>query len=265
MASEPDSPPSAAELADGHEHALALISAPFVAALIDAARIPVGGSVIDLVCATGVATRAAAEAAGPMGRVAGVDTDAGLLDVAADHRAGLVIEWVQADPEALPFPSGTFDRVISQQGLQRIPDLRVAVEEACRVLRVDGGFAGTVWLPLDHNPFFAAEATAIAALAGRDALVGVEELPDRIALVAHELRAGGLVEITTSEVATTVEVPADEHFIAEHLATSFWARDLDQAGRARAARAVLADLAGYRTGSGTMTLPFASAVVHAFP
>jgi SAM-dependent methyltransferase len=263
MAQEPESR-SAVDAARDYEDAVSPITAPFVAALIDVARIPVGGSVLDLICATGVATRAAAEAAGPMGRVAGLDDDQEVLDVAADHR-GLVIEWVRAHPDALPFPSRTFDRVISQQGLQRIPDLRVTVEEACRVLRVDGGFAATVWLPLDRNPFFAAEARAIGAVAGAEALVGIEDLPDRLALVAHELRAGGLVEVTTAEVTATVDIPADERFLADHLATSYWARDLDGTGRAEAAAAVLADLADHRTNGGMLRLPFASAVVHAFP
>ncbi len=41
---------------------------------------------------------------------------------AAGDAAGLTIEWVQGDAQALPFPDASFDLVFCQQGIQFFPD-----------------------------------------------------------------------------------------------------------------------------------------------
>ena len=51
---------------------------------------------------------------------------------------------VQGDALALPFPDGTFDRVIASEVLEHIPDDTAAIRELARVLRPGGTMAVTV-------------------------------------------------------------------------------------------------------------------------
>ena len=56
---------------------------------------------------------------------------------------------VRGDGLRLPFPDGTFDRVIAAEVLEHVPDDRTAMAELARVLRPGGLVAVTVprWLP----------------------------------------------------------------------------------------------------------------------
>src|SRR6202050_3784404 len=66
-------------------------------------------------------------------------------ELAPDHPATAV----QGDALALPFPGGTFDRVIASEVLEHIPDDVAAMRELSRVLRPGGTMAVTVprWGP----------------------------------------------------------------------------------------------------------------------
>jgi SAM-dependent methyltransferase len=110
-----------------------------------------GDTLLDLGCGYGrhafeAARRGAAPVALDAGseEVAGVRgtfgamVDAGELDAAA--RAGAV----QGDALHLPFPGGSFDRVIASEVLEHIPDDIVAMTELARVLRPGGTMAVTV-------------------------------------------------------------------------------------------------------------------------
>jgi SAM-dependent methyltransferase len=61
-------------------------------------------------------------------------------ELAADHPAS----GVQGDALHLPFPDGTFDRVIASEVLEHIPDDVSAMRELARVLRPGGTMAVTV-------------------------------------------------------------------------------------------------------------------------
>ena len=61
-------------------------------------------------------------------------------ELAPDHPASAV----QGDALALPFPDGTFDRVIASEVLEHIPDDTAAMRELARVLRPGGTMAVTV-------------------------------------------------------------------------------------------------------------------------
>jgi SAM-dependent methyltransferase len=93
--------------------------------------------------------------------VTAVDADAGEVkdaaammaalvdgDEATRHTGGLGTAVV-ADARDLPFPSGSFDRVIAAEVLEHIPDDRRALGELARVLRPGGTIAVTVprWYP----------------------------------------------------------------------------------------------------------------------
>jgi len=61
-------------------------------------------------------------------------------EIAQDHPATAV----QGDALRLPFPDGTFDRVIASEVLEHIPDDSAAMRELARVLRPGGSMAVTV-------------------------------------------------------------------------------------------------------------------------
>ena len=56
---------------------------------------------------------------------------------------------IAGDATRLPFPDGTFDRIIASEVMEHIPDDRAAITELTRVLRPGGVIAVTVptWLP----------------------------------------------------------------------------------------------------------------------
>jgi len=102
--------------------------------------------VLDIACGTGNAAIRAAQAGG---RVIGVDLTPELFEAgkreAAD--AGVTLEWVEGDAEALPFEDASFDVVLSTFGVMFAPRHRVAAAELVRVLRPGGRFALTTWTP----------------------------------------------------------------------------------------------------------------------
>jgi ubiquinone/menaquinone biosynthesis C-methylase UbiE len=92
-------------------------------------------------------------------RRVGVGRDEDVLDVAcgtgnaairAAQAGGRVVEWVEGDAEALPFPDASFDVVLSTFGAMFAPRHRVAAAELARVLRPGGRLGLCTWTPEDH-------------------------------------------------------------------------------------------------------------------
>jgi SAM-dependent methyltransferase len=125
---------------------------------VDFRRLPVGPGdrVLDLGCGAG---RHAFEALRRGATVVALDADAaelrGVADMAAAMReegetpAAADTSTVCGDATAMPFPDGTFDRVIAAEVLEHIPADQRALAEIARVLRPGGQLAVTVpaWLP----------------------------------------------------------------------------------------------------------------------
>jgi SAM-dependent methyltransferase len=105
-----------------------------------------GQRVLDIACGTG---NAAIRAAAAGGRVIGVDLTPELFEdarrLAAD--AGVEVEWVQGDAEALPFEDESFDVVLSTFGCMFAPRHEVAAGELVRVLRPGGRMGLCSWTP----------------------------------------------------------------------------------------------------------------------
>jgi len=122
----------------------------------DRLRVRPGERLLDLGCGAG---RHAFEALRRGVRVVAVDAD----DAEAKNAAGLLSAMVDdgqagsdgagaaavGDALHLPFPDGTFDRVIAAEVLEHIPEDRQAMAELARVLRPGGTMAVTVprWYP----------------------------------------------------------------------------------------------------------------------
>jgi SAM-dependent methyltransferase len=121
----------------------------------DRLRLGPGDRLLDLGCGAG---RHAFEALRRGARVTAFDYDeAELKDVAAmasamAHAGDIPppggSACTRGDATALPFPSGSFDRVIAAEVLEHIPDDEAAIAELARVLRPGGTMAVTVpaWL-----------------------------------------------------------------------------------------------------------------------
>jgi len=121
--------------------------------LVETAVIKAGTRVLDVACGTGVVTRLAAERAGAEGYVAGLDINAGMLSRARALSEKTQIVWNEGTVTNMPFPEGSFDVVLCQQGLQFFPDKAAALGEMRRVLTPAGRLVVSVWRALDFCPW----------------------------------------------------------------------------------------------------------------
>jgi SAM-dependent methyltransferase len=172
----------------------------FAPKVSDAAGIRRGDRVLDVACGTGVLARAAAERTGDSTAVAGVDLNAGMIEVA--RRLSPAIDWRVGRAEQLPFPDASFDAVVSQFGLMFFPDRPQAIREMVRVLKPGGRLAVAVWDSIDHVPGYAAEVELLDRVGGKaagDALRAPFVLGDRRLLAGLFADAGAPdAEITTA-------------------------------------------------------------------
>lgn len=114
--------------------------------LVDRVGIESGQEVLDIAAGTGNAAIPAAERGA---RVVASDLTPELFEAgrANASSAGVEIEWVEADAEALPFDDASFDVVLSTFGIMFAPRHEVAAAEAARVLRPGGRIGLACWCP----------------------------------------------------------------------------------------------------------------------
>jgi arsenite methyltransferase len=129
---------------------LSLWSAPFGLALLDTIRMRGVTDVLDVGCGAGFPLIELADRFGPRCRVAGVDPwrTAVLRAQAKARTRGLAnVEIVLGKAEALPFPDGSFDLVVSNNGLNNVADMRRALGECARTSREGAQLVITANLP----------------------------------------------------------------------------------------------------------------------
>jgi ubiquinone/menaquinone biosynthesis C-methylase UbiE len=114
--------------------------------LCEAADVGGGEQVLDVAAGNGNATLAAARR---FAHVTSTDYVASLLD-GGRRRAeaeGLSVTFEVADAEALPYPTGSFDVVLSTFGVMFAPDHAKSSSELLRVCRLGGRIGLASWTP----------------------------------------------------------------------------------------------------------------------
>jgi SAM-dependent methyltransferase len=123
-----------------------IFTAAPAAKLVKFAQVASGERVLDVACGTGVVALTAARRGA---KASGLDLSPALIERARKNAdiAGVDIDFVEGDAEALPYPDGAFDVVLSQFGHIFAPRPAVAVREMLRVLRTGGRIAFSTWPP----------------------------------------------------------------------------------------------------------------------
>lgn len=118
--------------------------------LIRQAQIQPGQQVLDLGCGTATLT-VMLKRAHPDARVTGLDGDPEVLRIGRvkTQKAGLILTLDQGMADELPYPGGSFDRVVSSLMFHHLTtqDKYLAMKEVYRVLRPGGSF----WI-VDFGP-----------------------------------------------------------------------------------------------------------------
>lgn len=215
------------EAAEAYEDRLVpALFAEWAPLLVKQAGVTAGSSVLDVATGTGVVARSAADAAGPGGRVVGVDSNEAMLNVARRQRGD--IEWRVGDAHALPFPDDTFDAVLCQAALMFFENRVQSLMEMGRTARPAGTVVLQVWGRLAESAGFDAFVevasrhlgpAAVEVLQGYFVLgdpVELRELVESAGLEVSELvsREGALRYPTIRDFVTT---EIDGTHLADHL------------------------------------------------
>jgi ubiquinone/menaquinone biosynthesis C-methylase UbiE len=114
--------------------------------LVEQSGVEPGMEVLDVGTGTGNAALPAAKAGA---RVTGLDDAPELLAIARERGADEMIEldWVEGEPESLPFGDDSFDRVLSAFGHMFVPRHEAVAAELERVCRGGGALGLAAWTP----------------------------------------------------------------------------------------------------------------------
>jgi ubiquinone/menaquinone biosynthesis C-methylase UbiE len=193
------------------------IGGPLAKDLIVDADLRAGERVLDVACGTGVVARLAAERVGRDGSVAGLDINAGMLDVArsVSAPAGVAIKWYETTAESIPLPKESFDVVLCQLGLMFMPDKSAAVREMHRVLVPHGRALVSVPTPTEFFNVFE-EALTRHLPSGAVFVSQVFSLNDS-AQIEVLFRDAGFHDVTTRRYSRGLHLPSPREFLWQYI------------------------------------------------
>jgi ubiquinone/menaquinone biosynthesis C-methylase UbiE len=138
--------------------------------IVETAGIKPGDSVLDVGCGPGSLTLAARAAAGPTGRVHGIDASPEMIKTARQKAgsAGQEVDFKVGLMEQLDFADATFDVVLSRLAIHHLPEeiQPKAFAEILRVLK-PGGHALVADMPTASHSLSGHLALVLAALGAR--------------------------------------------------------------------------------------------------
>jgi ubiquinone/menaquinone biosynthesis C-methylase UbiE len=136
---------------------IASMFAPLTDALVEAAHIGPGQSVLDVGGGSGEPSLTIAAIVGQPGSVAYTDPSAGMVKAASDEadRRGLTnIRFHQCPAEKLPFSDNAFDGAVSRLAAMFFPNPTAGIREILRVIKPGANLSFVVWAGKEVNPFF---------------------------------------------------------------------------------------------------------------
>lgn len=191
-------------IADSYSDFLAPITSRAIGALLDVAGVGQGSRALDVACGPGLL---AGEAAARDATVVAVDLSPVMLARARKQHPG--VEFREADAEALPFTTASFDAVLCNFGLGHFPRPELALAQFARVL-VPGGVAALSWWQLPRsrlNGVFLDAAREAGLTAPSD--IPAAPPPDRFSderRLEGLLRSAGLTDVRVSTLVWQVRV-----------------------------------------------------------
>jgi ubiquinone/menaquinone biosynthesis C-methylase UbiE len=209
------------------QHLVPAMFKPFARDLVQLCNINSYERILDVACGTGIVSRLAIDYVdASVGKVVGVDINPIMLNMARRCSIGKNIEWKEGSAMSLPFPDGSFDLVICQQGLQFMPDRNKALREMNRVLvsgssnRADkhpcyGRLVLSVWTSINDSPGFSILQRLLRETISKEAATmlqlphSLSDISELVSLVG----AAGFTKILSKEITKTILFPSVEEFI----------------------------------------------------
>jgi ubiquinone/menaquinone biosynthesis C-methylase UbiE len=233
---------------------------PFIEALLDAARVASGTSMLDVACGPGFVA-SGGRVRGATAR--GLDFSPAMLAVARARDEA--VQFDVGDAEALPYADATFDAVVANFGIHHVPRPPLALCEAHRVLRRGGCVAFSFWAEPAENVAWRLVFDAVARHGHRTAA----QTPSpgggfaTTAQCAEALREAGFADCTTHLVRATWRHRDAEGLVAALRAGTARMAAMIEAQPPDALAAIVADIAANAAGygdSGAIAVPIAAVI-----
>jgi SAM-dependent methyltransferase len=122
-------------------------------------------------------------------------------------------EWQQGDLQNLPFPDGSFDLVICQQGLQYLPDPSAGLRQIHRVLRPGGRMVLATWSDMTKSPGHVLLFEALGATIGPERARPVAWSLANEAQLLELVSEAGFISVTTTIVLLQTRYPSARAFV----------------------------------------------------
>jgi len=248
---------------------LPLWSAPFGLKLLSLVRYRRGISALDVGCGTGFPMLELAERLGDSCHVSGLDPWEAAVERL--HTKIRVRSIQNATPivgraEEMPFQDGTFDLIVSNNGLNNVEDPDAALIECARVSKPGAQLVATVNLPETMKEFYDVYETTLAALRLKGL---VAALHDHIAVrrrpaaaVRQSIEQAGFrvdrEEFDEFAMEFTDGSALFRHFFIQLAFLDAWRAVVPEAERGRVMERLETDLNDHAHGRGTLrlTVPF---------